>query len=85
MKGFIYDSIVVLAIFVGIVFGLCGRYLDRRCDHCKKITYYIDHRGHVVPAKESWLDRVIDRRHGGVYHFDCMDDHDFSGGCHCET
>ena len=45
MKGFIYDSIMVLAIFVGIVFGLCGRYLDRRCDHCKEITYYIDHRG----------------------------------------
>ena len=84
MRGLVYDCIVVLSIFTGLVFGLCGRYLDRRCDHCKKITYYIPWESNeVVPAKESILDRVIDNwRHGGVYHWDCLPYHDFRG-CDC--
>lgn len=87
MKGFIYDCIVVLAIFTGLVFGLCGRHFDRHCDHCKEITYYMPWPGDdIVAAKESILDRVLDNyRNGGVYHFDCMNDHDFSGGCDCES
>ena len=52
MKGLLYDGLVVLGIFTGIVFGLCGRYLDRRCDHCKEITYYIPWESNeIVPAK----------------------------------
>ena len=82
MKGYIYDGLVVLGIFTGIVFGLCGRYLDRHCDHCKEITYYRDFSGKIVPAKESILDRVIDNYRGGVYHWDCLPYHDF-GGCYC--
>ena len=84
MRGYIYDSIMVLAVFTGIVFGLCGRYLDRRCDHCKKITYYIPlYSNEIVPAKESILDRVLDDwRNGGVYHWDCLPYHDFRG-CNC--
>ena len=83
MRGLIYDFIMVLAIFTGIVFGLCGRYLDRRCDHCKEITYYIPMGStEIVPAKESILDRVIDNYRGGVYHWDCLPYHDF-GGCYC--
>ena len=84
MKGLVYDGLVVLGIFTGIVFGLCGRYLDRRCDHCKEITYYMPWESNeIVPAKESILDRIIDNYRGGVYHVDCLRDHDFRGGCYC--
>lgn len=85
MRGLVYDGLLVLGLLTGIVFGLCGRYLDRRCDHCKEITYYMPWPGDdIVAAKESILDRVLSDYSGsGVYHWDCMPLHDFSGGCDC--
>ena len=85
MRKHVIDGIVVLALVTGVVFGLCGRYLDRHCDHCKQVTRYMPRQGNViVNAKESILDRVLDGyRNGGVYHWDCMPLHDFSGGCSC--
>ena len=83
--GKIYDGLV-LALGVSIVvIGLCGRHFNRRCDHCGEVTYYIPRDSNeIVAAKESILDRVLDDwRDGGVYHWNCLPDHDFGGDFSC--
>jgi hypothetical protein len=85
MRGYIYDFIVVLAIFTGLVFGLCGRYIDRRCLHCGEVTYWMPREGNkIVAARESVLDIVIRKwSNVEVFHMSCAEEHDFGGDCNC--
>ena len=85
MRRHVIDGIVVLAIFTGLVFGLCGRYIDRRCFHCGEITYYMPREGNkIVAARESVLDIVIRRwSNVEVFHMNCAREHNFEGGCTC--